>query len=84
MLIDLILVKDGAAVGIEADGKEGREHVGALCAESRGLLRKGDGMVANDGEVERVGREGSVLKRDPIAEGAEVVAEMRDAGGLNA
>lgn len=85
MLRDLVLVEDGAAMWIKTDSEKGCHHFRSFCAETIWVLRHGDGMVANDAEVELIrGGDGGVLEVDPVSERAEVVAEMRNAGGLNA
>lgn len=84
MLWHLVLVEDSASVWVKADGQEGRHHFGSFCAKTRGLLRHGNGMIADDAEVEFVGGgEGGVLEVDPVSECAEIVTEMRNARGLN-
>lgn len=54
MLRHLVLVENGASLRIETDGEERGHHLGAFSAKTRGLLRHGDGVVADNAEVELV------------------------------
>jgi len=77
-------VEEYATVGIEADGKEGCEEGAAGGEAGGGGLARGQGVEVDDGEEECCIRGSSVLHANPLLEGAEVVAEMGDAGGLDA
>ena len=67
-------------VRVDAAGKQHRRHLARLLRKLRRVLPLGD-RVQVDHAVDAVV---AVLQRDPVADRAEIVAEMGDAGRLDA
>ena len=80
MLDDVALHEDGGHVGIEADGEQDGRQPHRGVADHAGCLGDRQGMQIDD-SVEGVGL---VLALHPVAQGAEVVAQVDFAGGLDA
>jgi len=78
------LVEEDTAGGVEADGEEGGEEGASGGEAGAGWLAGGQGVEVDDGEEESCIRGGGILHANPLLEGAEVVAEMGDACGLDA
>ena len=76
----LALIEHDVAGGIDAGGDEGRGHLAGVVLELVRVLEHGDG-VEIDHAIEAVMLG---LKRHEARDGAEIVAEMEIAGGLNA
>ena len=76
----LALVEHDVAGGIDARGDEGRGHLARVVLELVGVLEHGDG-VEIDHAVKAIVLG---LKRHEARDGAEIIAEMQIAGGLNA
>src|SRR5260370_930358 len=74
------LVEDDAALGIDAGGDIGRRHLARLRAQLVRVLRQCQRMQVDDAEDAVV----VALQRDPVSDGAEIIAEMQIAGGLDA
>jgi hypothetical protein len=79
---DVGLAEQDGAGGVEAEGEVGEGGVEDVGAQERRVADGGEGVVVGD-EVEGVSRVG-VLQGDVLADGAEVIAEVEDAGGLDA
>lgn len=76
------LVEDGAAIGVDADSKKRREALASMFPELLGRLGSRHGVEVDDGVNEP--SVGQVLQLHPLPQGADVVAQMRDSGGLDA
>jgi len=76
-------VEEDAAGGVEADGEEGGEEGAAGGETGSGRLARGQGVKIDDAEEEGCIRGSGILHANPLLEGAEVVAEVRDASGLD-
>ncbi len=74
------LVEDDAATGIDPGGDIGGGHLARLGAELRRVLRQGNGVEIDNAKDAVV----IALQRDPVADGAEIIAEMQVASGLDA
>ena len=74
------LREQGATGRVYAAGEQGGGHLQRLRAQPGRVLEAGDGVQVHDAEQALVG----VLQGDPLAYGAQVVADGGDAGGLNA
>lgn len=80
MLADIGLAEDDAFFRIKAASQIGFNDIEATLAQFGGRLMHGDGVVIRQ-EDKTVIR---VLQRNPLREGADIVAEMEIARGLNA
>ena len=69
-----------AAFGIEPGSDQGRHHLVDAAAQGGGILRHGDGVQINDAEHAL----GFILHAHPVADGAQIIAQVQIAGGLNA
>ena len=80
MARDAALVEDDAAVGIDAGGDVGGGHFVRLGAELKRVLRQRERVQIDDAEdaVE------IALEAHPVADRAEIIAEMQVAGRLDA
>src|SRR5207248_5845837 len=76
----LALVEDDMLAGVDAGGKEGGRHLATLAAQLGGLLPLGDGMLVDDAKNAVI----LALQAYPVADGAQVIAEMQIAGRLYA
>ena len=76
----LALIEDDVARGIDACGDEGRRHLAGVVLELVGVLEHGDGVEV-DHAIEAIVLR---LQRHEAGDGAEIVAGMQIAGGLNA
>src|SRR5690606_34945439 len=74
------LAHQGAAVRVEADGQEVQHHLVTQSLQLGAVVDGGQRMEVDDG----VDRLVAVLERDVVLLLAEVVAEMRGAGRLDA
>ena len=74
------LVEQDVAVGIDAAGDQGGGEVAGLPGQRLRVLKLGDGMQVDHAVQALV----VALQRHPVAHGAQVVAELRDTGGLDA
>src|SRR6516225_10454498 len=74
------LVKDNTAPRVDPRGDVGGRHLTRRGAQLGWILRQGQGVQVDDAENAVV----VVLQGDPVADGAEIVAEMQVAGRLNA
>ena len=77
---DHALVEDDAALGVDAGGDIGGRHLARRGAQLGGILRLGQRVQVDDAEDALV----VVLQRDPVADRAEIIAEMQIAGRLDA
>ena len=77
---DLALVEDDMRLGVDAGGDEGRRHLAGRGGELLRILPDRDRMHVDDAIDAVVGR----LQLDEALDGAEIVAEMQVAGGLDA
>jgi hypothetical protein len=84
MLLDATLGKDDGLLGVQADSEQAGEHLTAPCCQLVGILADGDGVQVDNGEEQRGIGGRVVLQLHPLAQGAEIVAEMGDARGLDA
>lgn len=84
VLLDAALGEDGAARRVEADGKQAGQHLAATLPQVAGVLLDGDGVQVDDGEEQGCVGRGLILQADPLSQGAQVVAQVGDAGGLDA
>ena len=66
--------------GIDAGGDIGGRHLARRSAQLVGILRQGQRVQIDDAEDALE----VVLQRDPVADRAEIIAEMQIAGGLDA
>src|SRR5437762_8044032 len=80
MRADSALVEDDAALGIDAGGYIGGGHLARRLAQLVGVLRLGQRVQVDNAKDAVV----IVLQRDPIADRAEIIAEMQIAGRLDA
>ena len=80
MLGHMALYEDGGHFGVEADRKEGRSQFEGAGAQNAWAIGHGKGMQVDDA-MKSVA---FMLANDPIAQGAEVIAQMDDTGGLDA
>ena len=78
--VDGGLVEEDVAGRVDAAGEEGGGHLAGGGGEGFRVLELGDGVEVDDA-IEAVV---VLLEGDPVADGAEVVAEGGDAGGLDA
>ncbi len=81
---DRRLVKQGAAVGVDAYGEQGSQCLPLVPPESFGVLRNGDGVEVDDGVYQLGVGLLLVLQAKPLPQGTDIVAEMGHAGGLYA
>ena len=84
VLQDVLLGEDDAAAGMQADGEERGVRLEGVLAQGMGALGYGDGVQVDDRVEDAVGRRGLILQLDPLSQGAQVVAQVGDAGGLDA
>ena len=77
---DLALVEHDVSGGIDARGDEGRRHLAGVVLELVRVLKHGDGVEVDHAVKAIV----LGLKRHEARDGAEIIAEMQIAGGLNA
>ncbi len=80
MLGDLALVEDDAGLGIDPRREIAGGHAPRVLAQLRGIVRHGDRVHVDHAED---GLE-VFLHADPVADRAEIIAEMGNAGRLNA
>ena len=80
MRADHALVEDDAALGVDAGGDIGGGHLAGRLAQFARVLRQGQRVQVDDAEDAVV----IVLQRDPVADRAEIIAEMQIAGRLDA
>src|SRR5262249_8582434 len=76
----LALVEDDVLAGIDAGGEVAGRHLARLLAQRLGILPDRDRVLIDDA-IDAVEL---VLQAHPIADGAEIVAEMEVLGGLDA
>src|SRR5262249_49178106 len=76
----LALVENDVLAGIDPGGEEGRRYFPGLAAQLLGILPERDRVLVDDAEDALV----VPLQPDPIADGAQVIAEMEIAGRLHA
>jgi hypothetical protein len=80
MARDLALIEDDVPGGIDAGSDEGGRDLARVVLEFVGVLKHGDGVEIDDAvEALMIG-----LERHELGDGAEIVAEMKIAGGLDA
>jgi len=77
------LIKEGAAGGVEADGKEGRQHLALANAENGGVVLGSDGVKVNDAEDETGVCIGFIVELFPRLQRAKVVPNMWCTRGLD-
>src|SRR5689334_4906009 len=77
---DHALVEDDAVLGVDAGGDIRGGDLARRMAQLRRVLRLGQRVQIDDAEDALV----IVLQRDPVADRAEIIAEMKIAGRLNA
>src|SRR5205085_948543 len=77
---DRALIEDDAALGVDPGGDIGGCDLAGRLAQFVGVLRQGQRVQIDDAEDAFV----IVLQRDPVADRAEIVAEMQIAGRLDA
>src|SRR5207248_1993833 len=80
MRADHALVEDDAALGVDAGGDIGGGDLARRLAQLVGVLRLGQRVQIDNAEDAVV----IVLQRDPVADRAEIIAEMQIAGRLDA
>ena len=80
MLRHVALHEHDGPLGIDARGEEEIDQVDGVAPQLGALLPHGDGVQV-DGAVHAVVR---LLQRHPVADGAQVVAEVQRAGRLDA
>ena len=80
MLVHVALDEDGADLGVEPGREEPRRRLERASPQQRRIVLEGEGVQVDDAEEGVV----VVLVRHPLAEGAEVVADVRRAGRLDA
>ena len=76
----MALDEERAVLGIEAEGEQRRGHLAGARAQDVGIVGGGQGVVVDDA----VDRLVLVLQAHVVADRAEVVAEVDDAGRLDA
>ena len=76
----MALHEQGAALRIQAEGQEGGGHLAGLAPHPVRVVGAGEGVVVDDA----VDRLDLVLEPNVIPDGAEVVADVRGAGRLDA
>ena len=74
------LREDDALLGINAAGDVGGCHLARGLTQLVGLLRHGDGMHIHDAEDAFI----LALHGNPVADSAQIIAQMQVAGGLYA
>lgn len=67
------LIKNGAPFWVEADGKQGSEHLTPVLAELVCVAWNGEGVQVDDREEELVRLAGVVLHVLPLLQRAEIV-----------
>ena len=75
----MALHEDGGHVGVETDREEGRSQFEGAGAQNAGAVGHGEGMQVDDA-MKSVA---FMLANDPIAQGAKIIAQMDDTGGLD-
>lgn len=71
---DRRLVKQGAAVGVDAYGEQGSQCLPLVPPESFGVLRNGDGVEVDDGVYQLGVGLLLVLQAKPLPQGTDIVA----------
>ncbi len=79
MLGDVGLHEQHALLGIDAGGQEAHGHVQGAGGQLVHLVRLGDGVIVHDADEALV----LILERHPVLDGAQVVAEVQLARGLD-
>ena len=79
MLGHMALHEDGGHFGVETDREERRSQFEGARAQNAGAIGHGEGMQVDDATKSIA----FMLANDPIAQGAEVIAQMDDTGGLD-
>lgn len=74
-------MEEYGALRVNANGEEGGEGLPLPSLELLGGLGHGDGVEIDDGVNEL--RVGLLLELHPLPQSADIVAEVRDAGGLD-
>ena len=74
------LVEDDAAIGIDAGGDIGGGHLAGLGAQLLRILRQRQRVQIDDAEDAVI----VALHRNPVADRAQIIAEVQIAGGLDA
>ena len=77
---DHALVEDDAVFGVDAGSDIGSRHLARRMTQLGRILRLGQRVQIDDAEDALV----IVLQRDPVADRAEIIAEMQIAGRLDA
>jgi hypothetical protein len=81
-LLHVALAEEDGALGVEAQRQVGQRHVAHGLAQLLGLARRSQRVVVRDEVVPA--QPGALLQGDVLPDGAEVVAEVRSAAGLDA
>lgn len=84
VLQDVLLGEDDTAVGIQADGEQRSICLEGVLAQYVGALGHGNGVQVDDRVEDAVAGCSLILQLDPLSQGTQIVAQMRDAGGLDA
>ena len=81
----LRLIEQDRTLGVDTAGQQGGGHLAGVVGQLCGHMRLADGVeIGEEIEALTAGGRGVVLHGDPVADGAEVVAEVEVAGGLDA
>ena len=80
MLGPVRLAEEDRALGVEAQGEQAERHLVRVAPDELRVVGARQGVVVDDA-VDRVVR---VLHRDVVPEGAEIVADVRQPGRLDA
>ena len=83
VLRHVALDEQGAALRVEAGGQEEHRRTARRRREVRRIVRKGHRVEVDHAVKGRVGRRAVALGVDPLAHGAEVVAEVDLSGRLD-